>query len=355
MRAVYVLCLLSLLYWGGIRFFPARGARGPLREMRAAAETMAAAEAALLHCRGGADAVLSAADINRTGLLGREFSELTTSVGQLEAKRTTTNPNFAALAVRLLHEAGVRKGDAVAVGASSSFPGLIVAVLSACRAMGAHPLVISSLGASQWGANDPDFHWLDMWTCLRDRGLFPEPPIAVSLGGERDTGEDMPEEGRVRLRAAIGASGLPFIEQPDLVRNVERRMRLLEDAARGSQIKAFVNIGGAYANMGTDGEILHVKPGLARIRRLPPVERRGMLFAMAARGVPVIHLLFVRGLAGRFGLPWDPSPLPRPGQGELFRTGGNWSPFTLGITIVFLAAAVLCVVFLRERSSGDPA
>jgi len=32
----------------------------------------------------------------------------------------------------------------------------------------------------------------------------------------------------------------------------------------------------------------------------------------------VIHLLYVKGLCDRFGLPWDPAPLPEPGQGAIF-------------------------------------
>ena len=45
----------------------------------------------------------------------------------------------------------------------------------------------------------------------------------------------------------------------------------------------------------------------------PPLPDRGVLFEMAAQGTPVIHLLHVRGLALRYGLPWDPIPLPAPG------------------------------------------
>ena len=65
-------------------------------------------------------------DPNETGIIGDTFTTITSSLGNLEAKRTSTNPAFAALMVRLFHQAGLEKGSVVAIGASGSFPGLIV-------------------------------------------------------------------------------------------------------------------------------------------------------------------------------------------------------------------------------------
>lgn len=352
-RALYAAAALSLLFAAGTRLALPRAATGMEKRMRRAAEIMAEATRVLQECRRERGWFPDPArDINRTGLIGREHTAITTSLGQLEAKRTTTNPNFAGLVVRLLKTAGVGKGDTIAVGASGSFPALILAVLSAARAMELRPLVISSLGASQWGANEPEFHWLEMWTCLSANGIFPWPPAAVTLGGGRDIGEDMAPEGRDSLREAISRSGLITFEQPALALNVARRLCILKDAADGTPIKAFVNIGGAFPNLGTDAEILHVRPGLARIQRLPPVERRGLLFAMAARGVPVLHLLYVRGLAQRFGLPWDPAPLPEPGEGDLFRRSRRDGRVFAILALLYLAAVAAVLLFWREP---DPA
>ena len=81
-------------------------------------------------------------DPNGTGLIGAEFTAITTTLGVLEAKRTTTNPAFAALMVRYLREARLQPGDVVAVGASGSFPALILATLAACKALDLQPAVI---------------------------------------------------------------------------------------------------------------------------------------------------------------------------------------------------------------------
>ena len=45
-------------------------------------------------------AIFQEYDINSTGLIGIENSPMTTTLGSLEAKRTTTNPNMGALIVQ---------------------------------------------------------------------------------------------------------------------------------------------------------------------------------------------------------------------------------------------------------------
>lgn len=313
-------------------------------KMADASRLMARAAAAVRDCRAARGLALDlAADPNGTGLIGLETSPITTSLGRLEAKRTTTNPRVAGLAVSLLHAAGVRKGDAVAVGASSSFPALIVATLCAIEALAAEPLVISSLGSSEWGANDPAFLWLDMEDCLRAAGLFEFRPVALALGGEEDVGRDMDPAGRALLAESARGRGVPLLEEPDLARNVAARMRLYRERAGGRPIKAFVNIGGSYANIGTSAEVLKLRPGLAGGVPLPPPARRGALQAMAAAGVPVVHLLNIKGLCERYGLPWDPRPLPGPGGEGAFDAAGWGAPLPAALPAgyILLVAAVL--------------
>jgi poly-gamma-glutamate system protein len=319
-------------------------------EMLEASRRMEKAVRSVRDCRERKGiAVDPAEDTNRTGLIGLEASPTTTSLGNLEAKRTTANPNFAGLVVFLLHQAGVRRGDAVAIGASSSFPALIVASLCAVEAMELRPLLVCSLGASQWGANHPDFNWLDILACLQETGILSAEPLALSLGGDGDVGKDMSPEGRALLLRAGKEKGLPFLSEPDLERNVRERLRIFEAAAGEQGVKAFINVGGSYANMGTDSEILKVRPGLAAISEIPPAERRGVIFEMAARRIPVIHLLYVKGLCDRFGLPWDPVPLPKPGQGVLFeRKEVNPRSFLILAGAYFFLVAIALVITARS-------
>jgi hypothetical protein len=319
--AIYAAAALSLAYLGLMTVMPpAAPDPAVLAAMRTASDLMARAEAAVRTCREGRGVPIEpAADPNRTGLIGEETSEITTSAGRLEAKRTTTNPAFAGLVVSLLHEAGVRRGDAVAVG------------------------------ASEWGGNIPGFSWLDMEDCLRRAGLVGVVPIARAVGGEEDVGRDMAPEGRAMLAARIRAEPVPFLEEPDLERNVACRLALYRAAAGDRPIKAFVNIGGSWANLGTDPEILKVEPGLAGRVTIPPPPRRGVLQAMAAAGVPVIHLLNVRGLCERYGLPWDPRPLPAAGP-EGPRRPGPSRPAAIALTGLYVLAVVIVLAAGRRRA-----
>ncbi|HMA53041.1 MAG TPA: poly-gamma-glutamate system protein [Acidobacteriota bacterium] len=345
--AIYAAAILSVAYLFLARSLPPPSVRA---EMIEASRLMARSTAAIKDCRISRGLPIDrSVDPNATGLIGEERSSITTSAGRLEAKRTTANPAFAGLVVSLLHQAGARRGDVVAVGASSSFPALIVATLSAARAMGVEPLVISSLGASEWGGNIPGFSWLDMEDCLKAKGPIDVRPIARAIGGDEDIGRDMSPEGRALLAARIMAGAAPFLEEPDLERNVARRVALYKDRAGARPIRAFVNIGGSWANLGTDADVLKIEPGLARAILVPPPARRGVIQAMAAAKIPVVHLLNVRGLCERYGLPWDPRPLPAPGEGPFYRRAAGGSRTAAALTAAYILATLALLVSLRRR------
>jgi poly-gamma-glutamate system protein len=142
-------------------------------------------------------------------------------------------------------------------------------------------------------------------------GVLSTPPAAVSLGGAGDVGGEFPEDLQAALTREVGESGLPLLHEPDLRSNVMARMDLFGRPA------AFVNIGGSHANLGVSPRVLGVPPGPVQGADLPAPGERGVLFEMLSRGVPVIHLLHIRGLALRYGLSWDPVPLPDPGSTPL--------------------------------------
>jgi poly-gamma-glutamate system protein len=342
--------------------------------MEEAAQTMERAlEGIAEYCRDQGIAVDQAADPNRTCLIGPELSPLFTSLGQLEAKRTTLSPDMAGLLAHLLAEAGVGEGDRVAVGASGSFPGFLIATLAAVDALGAESVSVLSLGASSYGATRPGFHLADLYGFLTDQGLTPGPPAAVSLGGSGDVGGEFDPPFRERLLVDLRERGLRVLLVTDLAINVRERVGLYgldsdderrgegepdtaagsgQGRARGGPMAAFVNIGGATANMGTSPLILNLPPGLVWPSELEgDMPELGMVFEMLSRGVPVVHLLHVRGLALRYGLPWDPLPLPPAGSTELRdsrapKTPGFW------LLTLFYAAALFAVFTFRRRSGG---
>ncbi|UCE05873.1 MAG: poly-gamma-glutamate system protein, partial [bacterium] len=190
-------------------------------------------------------------DPNRTGLIGHELSGFTTTLGNLQAKRTTTNPNFAAVIVRLLEQVGVAYGDTIAVGCSASFPALMIATLAAAKAMEIHPIIVISLGASSYGATRPDFNLLNIYEVLLKQQIFTIGPAAISLGGDRDIGRDFTPQIKQKLIQQIQQSGIPFIYESHLQKNVTKRLKIYGCDSANKRIAAFVNIGGSYANIGT--------------------------------------------------------------------------------------------------------
>jgi poly-gamma-glutamate system protein len=280
-------------------------------------------------------------DLNDTGLIGSQFSRITTTVGTLEAKRTSTNPNIAGLLVRLLSEVGVREGDMIAVGASGSFPALILAVLCAAQAIGGEVAMITSLGSSQWGANLEGLTWLDIEDVLRGSGTLTARSSAATVGGDLDTGHDLTVEARTWLENRIAMSSTQLISDPSLPSNVATRMAIYHAVAGGRRLAAFVNIGGAWANLGTDASALGLVPGMTQVGSFPPPQRQGVIHAMALEGIPVIHLLDLRRLAERFDLPWDPSPLPEPRLQEIYSDDSAADTLRTAVASVYLAAVAV--------------
>jgi poly-gamma-glutamate system protein len=276
-------------------------------------------------------------DPQRSALIGPLISPITTNTGHLPAKRTSLNPNFAAVFVHLLKRAGVEEGDPVAVGTSGSFPALNITMLAAIRTLKARPLIISSVGSSQFGANHPDFTYLDMERALRRRAIFPFRSITASLGGVDDLATGLTDEGRQQLIAAIQRNGLSLLSLADGTENLNRRMALYREHAGEQPIKAYVNVGGGTTSVGTRVGKRMFKPGLNRTIPRGAAVIDSVMTRFARRGVPVIHVTKVDELADRYGLPLHPRTPPRVGEGKIFAREEYSTWLVLGVLAVILA------------------
>jgi poly-gamma-glutamate system protein len=256
-------------------------------------------------------------DPNETGIIGEEFTPLTTSLGEVDAKRTSANPAFAAVLVKYFQSAGLKRGDVVAVGGSGSFPALLLASLCAARVLDLRPIVIYSIGASMYGANIPGFTFVDMLARLRADGLLPYDLAAVSPGGDQDGGAGVLfDENGTALLSETRRSGIPVVAGATLADRIQRRLWIYDAAAGARPIRCFVNVGGASASFGDTPASLELPNGLSlKVASLPLSSTRGLVFEFAVRGVPIVHLLHVKGLALDNGLPFDPVPLPPVGEG----------------------------------------
>lgn len=244
-------------------------------------------------------------DPNNTGFIGVEWSDTTTTLGDLPAKRTATNPAWAAVLVEWMHEADVGAGDVVWAAFSGSFPGLNVAVLSAAEALGARVVAIGSLGASMWGANVPGFPWSDMEMALRDADVFTGGSVAFTLGGSADKGPMLFGDGVTPLRAAAERTGLPLLEPEDLAAAVTLRLQTYEASGGVERPALFVNVGGGHAVTGDCPTGPTFPAGLSRTAPRCGGDVPGLLYVMADLEIPVIHLLNIKELAFGAGIPLD--------------------------------------------------
>jgi len=212
--------------------------------------------------------------------------------------------------------------------------------------MGVELLVIVSIGSSQWGANQPEFSWISMENCLCQAGFNQHRLLALSWGGEDGSGGEYPEDLKIKLRQEAQTLGLTFLPPAGFNTTVETHLSLFKKAADGQPIRAFINIGGSLVNLGRDSSILELRPGLTQVKKIPPADNCGLIQRMASEGVPVIHLLNIKGLAARYNLPWDPQPLPQASEDlRLKAEDSPWQkPWLLVAAYLLVCAAV--VVFL---------
>jgi poly-gamma-glutamate system protein len=316
-------------------------------EMVAASRTVRDGIEVIRPARGRVLAINPEFDPQRSGLIGVASSTVTTTRGGLQAKQTTINPNWGAVAVKLIRQAGVEKGDKVAVTVSGSFPALNLAVYAALEAIGAEPIIIASASSSQWGANVPDMLWLDMEELLRQEGVISLRPAAISVGGAEDRGTDLLPEGVEHIRARIRASGIPLLNPDGYAEAVADRIVMFREQADGEPIKAFVNVGGGATIVGPPGIDRYFSSGLSRAAPARAHAVETVMGYFLREGVPVIHFIGINNMAQRHGLPIAPEEPVSVGSGGVYTAG----TYRRGLA-VFLGLLLIGLTWLMVHSAG---
>ena len=243
------------------------------------------------------------ADPGKTGLVGEEMTVLTTTLGDLAAKRTACDPRWVPVMLRWFRKAGLASGDRITVLPSGSFPGFLLATLVAGEAAGLRIQLLPSLGSSSWGANRSDLTLLDLLALWHRGGFVKTRAEACTLGGGEETARGMPEEGVRILRETARRHGVPVLEAANW-----RTLRDLKAARMGVfSPRLVVQIGGGMTSLGEDPAVLELPPGLLLPQTHAP-RGDGLLAWALERRLPVVHLLEVRSLARREGIPFDAPP-----------------------------------------------
>lgn len=334
--------LLALALAGVMTFSGGQAAPAPdLEQKTEAAELMQSCMERVRVYKEEAGLAISEEDVHGTGLIGAPYTLVTTTLGSLEAKRTTADPNMAALAVQLLEEAGVEPGGRVGAAFSGSFPGLNLAVLAACQAMDVELIYICSAGASTYGANQPELTFPEMAHRLVEDGLLDQAAAALSMGGDYDCGEEMDPELRDDILARLRSLGQEVIWEADFQKNLARRRTVYE---ADGPLDCFIGVGGSVTTLGLMEDQLDcgvTKPYTVRTI----TSNSGLMEYYNHSGIPVIHLLNIKKLMADYGLPFDPPRLPEIGSGSLYQT----ARYPWGWAAAGLAAALALLSWGRKR------
>ncbi|MEM9694130.1 MAG: poly-gamma-glutamate system protein [Myxococcota bacterium] len=283
-------------------------------------------------------------DPARTGMLGESVTPVTSNSGFLDAKRSSTNPNFAAVMIELLEGAEVQTGDTVAVGVSGSFPALNLATYAAIRVLELRPIIIASASSSEWGANHPTYLWLDMERTLRDKDVVPFQVSAASYGGIDDRGVGLTARGRSFIANSMRRNDVTLLEPTSLEDAIDLRMARFDELAGDAEIAAYINVGGGSASVGTHVGKKQFQPGLNLSPPRVPNLADSVMLRFAERDVPVIHLSRVKLLCERYGLPYGSRQREAVGQGSVFvRTEYDLRLAGGGL----VAVVVMMLAFLR--------
>lgn len=280
-------------------------------------------------------------DVCQTGMLGEEFNEITTTIGSLEAKRTTADPNMAALVVRLLVDAGVKEGDVVCANFSGSFPSLNIAVIAACDAMDVHLAYITSVGSSTYGANNPQLTFPEIADRLYQDGLISSNSIMVTAGGDGDVGLGMNPEFLSQIKSRIIQLDLNWFEQSQYSDNIKVKKALFDRFKPDCFVSAGGNITSLGIGSGSDNHPQGVITPVVDMKIID--EKSGLIDRYLAEGIPVVNLLNIKKITTEYAMPFDPMVIEPVGKSPVFHTVS----FNR-ITIVFSFLLTLSLILIHS-------
>ncbi|OHD72038.1 MAG: hypothetical protein A2W19_03605 [Spirochaetes bacterium RBG_16_49_21] len=276
-----------------------------------------------------------AIDPLHTGLIGVLSSPITSTTVDIDSKLISLNPNWAAVIVSMLKEAKVRNGSTVAVSFTGSFPAMNLAVLSAAKAMNLRLIIITSVAASTWGANIPNFTWLDMEHVLNEKQFCTYRTAAASLGGVRDNALGMSEPGKRILRETILKYKIILLEFDDMKKNVDERMAIYREWAKETQIGAYINVGGGTVAIGSFIGKMRYKAGL-NIRAPRRALRVDSVMSRFGRDqIPILNFNYIKTLAKNYSFPESFKKIPKIGVGEIYNRS-EYNKFLVVIVLLFL-------------------
>ncbi len=231
-------------------------------------------------------------------IIGDEYSILTTTLGSLEAKELSNNTAFSALMVKLISESDADTSKPVGIEASGSFPALTIQTMAALQSMNRKAVLISSLGASSHGANQPGALWIDMEGWLNKYGGCRYHSELITYGAEGDTAGGLIEEGKAELDNALTRNGKQVFIPKTIEMSIEKKLELF----KGRNIGLLINIGGNQSALGYCSHAELLPNGLHKEIVTCDHKDRGVISRVSEIGIPFIHLLNLKNLAAKYSI-----------------------------------------------------
>lgn len=273
--------------------------------------------------------------LNAHDLIGLDYSGITTTLGNLNAKKTSVNPNFAAVIIDMLEACDLQAGDKIAINLSGSFPALDVAAIIAVETMGLDPIILSSIGSSTYGGNDPDWTYQDMEHMLYEAEIIKHKSLLVSPGGDGDIGSNMDPVVLKDVMDRLEKLGYRMYQESDLKKNMDYRMKLYE------QSKVFINVGGNMVSQNDSDLGYFWEYGLIRPEIKLNYADNGLIGKFLGDGKPVIQMLNIMEIATEYGMPIAPNQVQKVGVGPVYNriTFSKMSVY-IGISIFIMGAGI---------------
>lgn len=283
-------------------------------------------------------------DPHQTGMIGLPDSRVTSKSANLSAKQISVHPDFAAAIVDMLIDSGVRRGDAVAIGWSGSFPALNTCLCAAIETLDLEPIAVASAMSSQYGANMEDFIWVDMEKHLADSGYIRFRSKAMTIGGAADRAFRASDGTLEPILVAQQRTGIEWLGADRLRDSIDARMALYETAS-AKCVAAYINVGGGIASMGGTAS-----EGLLQSGVTTAPLRDAMTDCVAKRfsnaGVPIIHLAKARALSTEYRINAHEEAAHIAGESEIYRVSRP-NRFAAGLVLIAVVGVMYCFV-LRD-------
>lgn len=262
-------------------------------------------------------------------IIGDEYTETTTTLGSLEAKELSNNELFPALMVKLIHESKADPDKPVGIIASGSFPALFIETLAALQTMNRKAVIIYSLGASSFGANQPAALLPDIEGWMRKYGGCRYSANLITYGAEGDTAGGLIEEGKAAFDSTLKRNGKTCYIPRTVDESIQRKCDLLLK----NNIGLLINIGGNQTALGYCSHAELIPNGLHTEVVTCNHKERGVVSRISEKHIPYIHLLNIKNLAMQYAITDAKAPANHP---LFYSTQSNKIVTGLFILLIFL-------------------